>query len=140
MGWFYGYASCDAIVDELTRPEESATLQRRSLGHLLTYERDQYELWQAVEAVARTDGAESFLKKKGDRAVYIRCDVINGRDGDWGYKPLDETVGPSYWSCPMRLLNLATEPIGGCAAEWRAEVRAFHGIRVQGKSPRAAAA
>ena len=45
--------------------------------------------------------------------------------GQWGYKPLDESMHPYYYSCPLSYLDLAPEQ----SAEWRAGVRAYHARR-----------
>jgi len=49
-----------------------------------------------------------------------------GRDGDFGYKPQDESVGPCEVDCPVGIMNLLTPidqlPGVGYAADWRARV------------------
>ena len=51
-----------------------------------------------------------------------------GRDGDFGYKPMDESVGPCEVDCPVGIMNLLTPidqlPGAGYAADWRARVAA----------------
>ena len=51
-----------------------------------------------------------------------------GRDGDFGYKPMDESVGPCEVDCPIGIMNLLTPidqlPGVGYAADWRARVAA----------------
>jgi hypothetical protein len=44
---------------------------------------------------------------------------------NWGYKAMDEGVGPAEDRCPTRILGLLPEPPPSqCAAEWRARCRA----------------
>lgn len=51
-----------------------------------------------------------------------------GRDGDFGYKPQDESVGPCDVDCPVGIMKLLTPieqlPGVGYAADWRAQVAA----------------
>ncbi|MDD2878318.1 MAG: hypothetical protein PHT60_14100 [Acidiphilium sp.] len=51
-----------------------------------------------------------------------------GRDSDFGYKPMDESVGPCEVDCPVGIMKLLTPieqlPGVGYAADWRARVEA----------------
>jgi hypothetical protein len=50
------------------------------------------------------------------------------RDGEFGYKPMDESVGPCEVECPLGIMTLLTPiehlPGAGYAADWRARVAA----------------
>ena len=55
--------------------------------------------------------------------------MVSFRRDSWGYKDLDESVGPVDVGCPMRFLELVPLPPGGdqgYAAAWRERVRAEH--------------
>jgi hypothetical protein len=54
---------------------------------------------------------------------WIGLSLLENRGG-WGYKDMDESMGPYDWSCPVAFLALAPQPEGDSAAEWRAKVRA----------------
>lgn len=54
---------------------------------------------------------------------FIALDLIEKQDGEWGYKDMDESMGPFYFDCPLKLLNLAGEPPNETAARWRDDVR-----------------
>jgi hypothetical protein len=45
--------------------------------------------------------------------------------GWWGYKDMDESMGPTDASCPMSYLNMVPDP-GGYATAWRERVKAHH--------------
>jgi hypothetical protein len=45
-------------------------------------------------------------------------------DEGWGYKDMDETMGPYYYSCPISYLDMVPCPDSENARKWRAEVRA----------------
>lgn len=63
--------------------------------------------------------------------VFIGLDLMAGsgrsREG-WGYKDLDESVGPCEVNCPISYLAQASDPVG-YAVEWREKVRAYHAAR-----------
>lgn len=52
------------------------------------------------------------------------------RDGEFGYKPMDERVGPCEASCPVGIMGLLTPieqlPNRSYAGEWRTRVAAEH--------------
>lgn len=48
--------------------------------------------------------------------------LLRAPDGGWGYKPIEESMHPFYYSCPLRFLKLA--PVA--CEEWRAKVREYH--------------
>lgn len=41
----------------------------------------------------------------------------------WGYKDVEETMGPVDKDCPVRLIDQAAEPPNEYAREWREQVR-----------------
>lgn len=68
-----------------------------------------------------------------DQAPYTVAYVFltqMSRDGDFGYKPMDESVGPCEVDCPSGIMKLLTPveqlPGAGYAADWRARVAAAH--------------
>jgi hypothetical protein len=84
--------------------------------------------------------------KSGKTAVLVF--LLNGgtRGGDgWGYKDIDEFMGPTDVDCPLSVLD-AADPVeafagdyredGGLksARDWRARVRAYHAARATARS------
>lgn len=58
------------------------------------------------------------------RTRFIGLDLMRGgtkADPGWGYKDIDETMGPVETNCPVNLFNLVPDP-GGHATAWRAKV------------------
>lgn len=45
------------------------------------------------------------------------------KDYNFGYKSMDETMGPFMYSCPETILNLLTPTDNKCALEWREACR-----------------
>ncbi len=81
-------------------------------------------LWSVVEMTAKAEGVHHDLAA-GQSPRYIRCDLLERSGGQWGHKPLDESMHPYYYSCPLSYLDLAPEQ----SADWRAGVRAYHARR-----------
>ena len=79
-------------------------------------------LWAVWERRFVKDGEEVEPRQR-----WITCDLIQyRRDSGWGYKNLDESMGPYYYSCPMCYLNMVPIDVYGGDAEWRAEVIKYH--------------
>lgn len=52
---------------------------------------------------------------------YIGCDLLKFSNG-WGYKDMEESVGPCYYTCPKSYLEMV--PVKN--QEWRDQVMAYH--------------
>jgi hypothetical protein len=66
-------------------------------------------------------------ERKSDGRRFIGCDLLDsmrehGRTS-WGYKDLEESMGPAEVSCPARFLELVPVPSSPYAAAWREKVR-----------------
>jgi hypothetical protein len=128
MGTYYtpGASRADIIrelLDDVAPYTNSQceTVERQILAHCLRGN----VLWTANEV--HVDG------KLADR--WIGCYVLVRRGRTWGYKPMDESMGPHYFTCPVSYLDLAQpEPTDSTAVEWRAKVRAYHSPRSAGLS------
>lgn len=59
---------------------------------------------------------------------YIGLDLIRsyGKEEGYGYKDMDESVHPYYYTCPLKYLDMVPEV---SSAEWREKVRQYHAIR-----------
>lgn len=95
-------------------------------------------------AIAIVDGTvmyaavENVERGTGKRRVWAAVNELqfwpDAEDGyDFGYKDMDETVGPNPVDCPEHILNLLTPTNNARAMDWRAtcranvEARAGHG-------------
>jgi hypothetical protein len=118
MGWLYQDNPVDDPVAELT-------------AHY-TYDGDT-RTWVAL-AAARVANTVYIAVQSTDKATgqtYVFAAVIlfsNSTKNGFGYKHMDETVGPSQCDCPDRIMRLLTPitdlPNPGYAANWRARVEA----------------
>lgn len=111
MGWSFGWDSRADMLAYCTGPgflaPGYAMLESRVVG-----------------------GHHWYLYSTPEGAKTIGLNLIKGggRDG-WGYKGLDETMGPCEVNCPLALLAKADEPRNDYSRAWREKVRAYHAAR-----------
>lgn len=119
MGWYFSRQTRDQLIQELIEPQES----ERARSEVLAHTRRDNVLWSVVQVTAKQAGVLDLAA--GDSTTYIRCDLLKRSGGEWGHKPMDESMHPYYYSCPLRYLEMASER----CAEWREGVRAYHARR-----------
>lgn len=116
MGWLYmqslgRFSSPRAYLDDqftYERDDVRSTVLRSALVRMRTY-------YAAVEQ----------LRVGAPRQVFALVCLVRynprARDGYiFGYKDMDETVGPCEAECPRAILDLLTSPANEHAAAWRA--------------------
>lgn len=104
MGWHYEHSERADMIRELTEEHNGARcLAHTAVGNVL------WTVWEHA-AVGR----------------WIGCDLMERAGGRWGHKPMDEAMGPCYYTCPLRYLEMV--PDVACP-EWRDQVRAYHAER-----------
>ena len=109
MGWYYNWDTRKELIDHLTQ-QHSET--QRTLRHCT---RDNI-LW-----------ALHLCTISGEPKRLVGCYLLNKDHSDgWGYKPMDETMGPFYYNCPKTYIRDASPPINQTAADWRAKVLEYH--------------
>ena len=116
MGWYYDSVFSERsdrkrFIAELTKPEENDIYKRTTVAHCLRG----MVLWSVVQ-----------IEQSGKKTRFIQCDLLafGGQVSGWGNKPMEESCGPGYFSCPISYLDMAGEPDTETAREWRATVRA----------------
>ena len=111
---------------------------KQFFGHLFTFETEA-KSQRMLDCAAKLDtvycAIEYTYKATGKRAVSAAICLIRWRRNDWynfGYKGMDEGMGPNEAHCPRRILDLLT-PVEDTydyesgikyANEWRAKCRA----------------
>ena len=118
MGWLYQYDPVENPVAHLTA-KCNYDNERRTLQAL---------------AAARVGNTVYMAIKSTDKATgesYVFAAVIlisNTKKHGFGYKDMDESMGPCQCDCPARIMRLLTPiadlPSPGYAADWRARVEA----------------
>lgn len=117
MGWYFSSLSRSELAARLIATQETERARVAVIAHALLDE----VLWSVVEVTAKAAGVHRDLAP-GQSMRYIHCDLLECSDGQWGYKPLEESMHPYCYSCPLDFLDLAPER---CPA-WREGVRDFH--------------
>ncbi|QDI03789.1 hypothetical protein E4A48_08820 [Xanthomonas cerealis pv. cerealis] len=120
MGWYFSSQSRSELIAELIAPQETEHVSVKVIAHVLRGN----VLWSVIEMTAKVEDVHRDLAP-GQSLRYISCDLLERSSGQWGYKPLEESMPPYYYSCPLSYLDLAPEQ----SADWRAGVRAYHARR-----------
>ena len=116
MGWLFTYGKIKAeLIKELTAPEENETRRRATIAHCVRGN----VLWSVVEI--------SYTQAQRTKRLIVCNLLAKQKDCGWGYKEMEESMHPYYYSCPLPYLDLA--PIAN--ADWRARVQAYHRYRNQ---------
>lgn len=117
MGWTYLEKQPEQSVREVMEQEfnwEDGTKKQRVLACAVTSPREAY---LAIEQV-----------KNGKREVFaVVCLLDYPRDSyfNFGYKAISEEMGPYYYNCPAKILNLLTPTANQTALEWRRRCQEF---------------
>jgi hypothetical protein len=91
-------------------------------------------LWTVWERTFTKEGHQTQATER-----WIGCDLLRYQRYGWGYKDLDESMFPYFFSCPLKYLDLV--PLGqyGGHAEWREQVRLHHARMAEKRRARQAA-
>lgn len=110
MGWLFQHGANRAdIIARCTEAQDNAEARWTTLAHCTKGN----VLWTVFEV---------FHKHKQETVRFIGCFLLGRSHDGWGYKDLCESMGPLYYSCPLRYLDMA--PVAN--AEWRQQVREWH--------------
>ena len=66
------------------------------------------------------------VRSKADGHVFGSVFLTSARDGSFGYKAMDETVGPCERRCPDSILDLLSPTDDEWSNEWRKDCRAYN--------------
>lgn len=64
----------------------------------------------------------AYRSKNGD--VFGMVVILDRKKGEFGWKSMDESMGPYYNNCPAKILDLLTAPTNEYALAWRNRCRA----------------
>jgi hypothetical protein len=138
MGWYYtkGATKTD-IIALLTQEQPRQAASRWSNAEQRSvpcgYDFSRKTLHQCVRSSVLWTVEETIrYKEPVERDLFIGCYLLKGGRGEAGYKPMDESMGPRYCSCPLAYLDMVPE----ANREWREKVRAYHAERTPRRSPR----
>ncbi len=106
MGWLFGYRNTTDIKNDVNAMRGSLTLVDQKVTN---YGR---HIWSLYET------------QVGER--FINLDLCRKTDGEWGYKDMDESMGPFCYDCPLDLIRKAGPTKHHTAQTWRDAVESFH--------------
>lgn len=123
MGWLFteGIRRRD-LIEERTRSWERALddgvhVQSTCLRHCYRGGVHSGVLWSVWERTWTKEGRQVRPTER-----WIACDLLRYQAGAWGYKDMEESCGPYYYSCPLGYLDMA--PVAD--EQWRQGVRNYH--------------
>jgi hypothetical protein len=102
MGWHWQHKDPGPLQDFFIR-------ELRPLEVIATHSHARHEFYAAV-------------RKPETGEIFAFVALLEWRMGDrhnFGYKPMDETMGPYAYNCPARILDLLTPTDNLTANEWR---------------------
>jgi len=128
MGWLFKAGSTrKKLIDERTRSwagagRDGIVVSTVSLAHCYRGNLFSGVLWSVWERTFTHNGEQA---KPVER--WITCDLLRyQRDYGWGCKPMDESMFPFFFSCPLRYLEMVPIDQYGGNLEWREGVREYH--------------
>lgn len=128
MGWLFTPGSTRrGLISERTQGWQRASsemLVRSScLAHCFRGGSFSGVLWSVWEQTFTGDGKDVETKRR-----WIQCDLLQyskSNDG-WGYKDMEESMHPYFYSCPLSYLAMVPVEQFGGNEEWRDGVQSYH--------------
>lgn len=131
MGWLFTHGSTrQGLIRERAenwdRTADDGTMVKSTcLAHCFRGGRFSGVLWAVWERTFMKDGQEMQPTER-----WITCDLLRYQMGyGWGYKDIDESMHPYYYSCPLKYLEMVPIDQYGGNEQWREGVRAHHARR-----------
>lgn len=142
MGWYYsntGGTRAD-LISELTASRErkldtGIVCKTTCLAHCFRGNVFSGVLWSVFERKFFAGEEEVLAAQR-----WIGCDLMHCHAGDWGHKPLEESMHPYFYSVPLGYLNMVPIETYGGNAEWRESVKAYHAKALEKRRSKKAAA
>lgn len=133
MGWLFrlGISRKELIAQntqgsERTK-EDGTVIKLECLAHCYRGGVFSGALWSVWERTFAKDGNQIEPPQR-----WIVCDLLRYLDGEWGYKDIEESMHPYFYSSPLKYLDLVPIEQYGGHAEWRDLVRQYH-VRITEK-------
>ncbi len=138
MGWLFKSGSTlKSLIEERRGDWERTTdsgvlVTTRCLACCYRGGRFAGVLWTVWE---RTFSKETEETQPVER--WIACDLLRYQTDGWGYKDMEESMGPFYYSCPLKYLKLVPIERFGGHVEWRKGVYSYHARQKEKRKCRA---
>jgi len=128
MGWLFTVGSTRReLIAERTQNWQRASneilVESTCLAHCFRGGHFSGVLWSVWERTFTKDGHEVEPTQR-----WIACDLLQyskSNDG-WGYKDMEESMGPYFYSCPLGYLGMVPIEQFGGNEEWRKGVQSYH--------------
>ena len=142
MGWLFrcGSTRKELIEErikgwERTNPDD-LVIKSTCLAHCYRGGSFSGVLWSVWERTFTKDGHEVEPTQR-----WIQCDLLrhSKHDEGWGYKDMEESCGPYYFSCPLKYLRMVPIEEYGGNASWREQVVLHHQRSAEKRRQRRAA-
>lgn len=127
MGWLFSSRwNRRSLIEERTRDwerqrDDGLIITSKCLTHCYRGGVFSGVLWSVRERKFVKDGQSSEPEQR-----WISCDLLRCEAGEWGYKDMEESIHPFFYSCPRGYLDLVPIEKYGGHAEWRELVRQYH--------------
>ncbi len=137
MGWlFRDCITRKGLIVERTNDwerttDDGMTVRTTCLAHCYRGGAFSGVLWSVWERTFVKNGIEAQPTER-----WIGCDLLRYQSDAWGYKDMDEPMGPFYYSCPQKYLGMVPIDRFGGNAEWREQVTEHHERRRQKRRKR----
>lgn len=116
MGWLFSerWLERKDLIKHLVEGNGLKTLKHCTVGNNLWCVHEAFHKYKTIRFIC-------LYKMQGP----TRTKSYTGCDKDWwGYKDIDESMGPCETSCPESYLTMCTAPVNHWAYEWRQRVYA----------------
>lgn len=138
MGWLFkaGYSRKDLIADRTkdwgrTNPD-GTVIQTTCLASCYRGGVFSGVLWTVWERTFTKEGQQVEPTQR-----WIGCDLLRSqKDYGWGYKDMEESMHPYFYSCPLSYLDLVPLEQYGGNTEWRELVRSYHARQAEKRRAR----
>lgn len=119
MGWYFDeWADRKGLIQQLTKSWSREENGKKAITICLAHTYRGFPYTGVLYSVHETRVEDLSTKEvKVDR--WIGVSMLQYRRKQWGYKPMDESMGPYIYGCPMSYLEMVPEVKN---AEWRALV------------------
>ena len=138
MGWSYTQGSTrKSLINERTTDwertkDDGLRITSRCLAHCFRGNNFTGVLWSVWERTFTKGGQEADATQR-----WIQCDLLQYERGcGWGYKDMEESMHPYYYSCPLKYLRMVPIEEFGGNAEWRKVVHEHHQRRREKRKER----
>ena len=119
MGWIFYYNRVDDVEAEIVK---LCTYDSDEVSQVPIYITHHGSTWYAAVKTTFKNKVRDNIRYECDlNRTYVFAAVFLTRrhDGEWGYKAMDECVGPCEADAPRKLINMLSPTTAEYAIKWR---------------------